>query len=90
MFEIQIEHCIRDREINAERAVMRVSQAKLPNHDWAEERCLDLVDVDRETLLPSSPANPPANAMRNCKWRKPNRQQRREQEKETSEKKPIL
>jgi hypothetical protein len=90
MFEIQIEHCIRDGEINAERIIMRVSQAKLPNHDWAQERCLDLIDVDREPLLPRSPPNPPADAMRNGKWRKPNRQRSREQEKETSEKKSIL
>lgn len=90
MFEIQIEHCIRDREINAERVIMRVSQAKLPNHDRPQEWCLYLVDVDREALLPRSPPNPPANAMGNGKWRKPNCQQRREQEKETNEKKSIL
>jgi hypothetical protein len=90
MFEIQIEHCIRDGEINAERVVMCVSQAKLPNHDRVQKRCLDLVDVDRETLLPRSPINPPANAMRNGKWRQPDPQQRGEQEKKTNEKKSIL
>jgi hypothetical protein len=90
MFEIQIEHCIRDGEISAERVIMCVPEAELPNHDRAQERCVDLVDADHETLLPRSPPNPPANAMRNGKWRKPDPQKRGEQEKKTNEKKSIL
>jgi hypothetical protein len=90
MFEIQVEHCIRDGEINAKRGIMRVSQPKLADHNRAQERRLDLVDVNSEALLPSSPQNPPANTMGNREWRKPNRQQRREHEKQTYKKKSTL
>jgi hypothetical protein len=90
MFEIQVERRIRDCQINAERAIVRVSQAKLPYHNRTEEWCIDLVDVNNEAFLARSPPNPPANTMRNGKWRKPNRQQRREQEKQTSEEKSIF
>jgi hypothetical protein len=90
MFEIQIEDGVRDGEINAERAIMCVSQAKLADHNGMQKRCLDLVDVNGEALLPSSPQNPPANAMGNSEWRGPNRQQRPEQEKQTNEEKSIF
>jgi hypothetical protein len=90
MFEIQIECRIRDCEIDAESAIVLGSQAKLANRNRAQERCIDLVDINREPLLARSPPNPPANAMGNGAWRKPNRRQRREQDQQTNEKKSIL
>jgi hypothetical protein len=90
MFEIQVEHCIRDGEINAECVIVRVSQAKLADYNGTQKRCIDLVDVNSEALLPSSPPNPPANAMGNGKWRKPNCQQRREQEKQDNQEKSTF
>jgi hypothetical protein len=90
MFEIQIECRIRDCEIDAESAIVLGSQAKLVNRNRAQERCIDLVDINREPLLARSPPNPPANAMGNCEWSKPDRQQRREQEKQSNEEKSIF
>jgi hypothetical protein len=90
MFEVQVEHRVPDSEINTERVIVRVCQAKLANHNRTQERRLDLVDVNSEALLPRSPPNPPANAMGNGAWRKPNRRQRREQDQQTNEKKSIL
>lgn len=90
MFEIQVEPCIRDGEINAECVIVRVSQAKLADYNGTQKRCIDLIDVNREALLPSSPPNPPANTMGNSKWRKPNCQQRRQQEKQTNEEKSTF
>jgi len=81
MFEIQVKHRIRDCKIDAERVIVRVSQPKLVDRNRTQKRCIDLVDVNSEALLAGSPPNPPANTVGDGKWRKPNRQQRREQEK---------
>jgi hypothetical protein len=90
MFEIQVDQCLRDGEVNAERVIVHVSQAKLADYNGPQKRCIDVVDVNSEALLPSSPPNPPANAMGNGKWRKPNCQQRREQDKQTNEEKSTF
>jgi hypothetical protein len=76
MFEIQVEHRIRHSKINAERIIVRVSQAKLAYHNRTQERRINLVDVNGKAFLASSRPNPPANALGNGEWRKPNRQQR--------------
>jgi hypothetical protein len=89
MFEIQFEPRIRGREINAERAITRASQVKMANHNRTQKRRIDLVDVNNEAFLPGSPPNPQANAIGNSKWRKPNRQQRREQYQKNNEKESI-
>jgi hypothetical protein len=85
MFEIQVEHYVRDGEINAERVIVRGCQVKLADRNRTQERCIDLVDVNREAFLLGSPPNPPANAMGNGKRRKANCQQRRDQQKQTNE-----
>jgi hypothetical protein len=90
MFEIQIEHGIRDCKVDAKRVVALVFQAKLMDRHWTQERRIDLVDVNSEALLSRSPPNPPTNTMRNSKWREPDRQQRREQKKQTNKKKSTL
>ena len=63
MLEVQVERRIRDCEMDAERVIACVSQAKLPNRDRTQERCIDLVDIDNEALLSRSPRNPPTNTM---------------------------
>jgi hypothetical protein len=78
MFEVHIERRIRDCKIDAERVIVCVSQAKLPDCNRTHERCIDLVDINNEALLSRSPPNPPTNTMGDGKWRKPKRQQRRE------------
>jgi hypothetical protein len=78
MFEVHIERRIRDCKIDAERVIVCVSQAKLPDRNRTQERCIDLVDINNEALLSRSPPNPPTNTMGDGKWRKPKRQQRRE------------
>jgi hypothetical protein len=78
MFEIQVERRISDCKINAERVVVCVSQAKLPDCDRTQERCIDLVDANSEALLARSPPNPRTNTMGDGKWRKPKCEQRRE------------
>jgi hypothetical protein len=84
MFEIQVERCVRESEINPQCVVMRGCQVELPNHNRTQKRCINPVDVHGEAFLPCSPPNPPANAVRDGKWRKPNREQCREQEKKTN------
>jgi hypothetical protein len=71
MLEAQVERRIGDCKIDAERAIVCVSQAKLPDRNRAQERCVDLLDINNETLLSRSPPNPPTNTMGNGKWRKP-------------------
>jgi hypothetical protein len=78
MLEVQVERRIRDCKIDAERVIACVSQAKLPDRNWTQERCVDLVDINNEALLFRSPRNPPTNTMGDGKWRKPERQQRRD------------
>jgi hypothetical protein len=78
MFEVHIERRIRDSKIDAERAIVCVSQAKLPDRNRTQERCIDLVDINNEALLSRSPPNPPTNTMGDGKWRKPECQQRDE------------
>ena len=90
MFKIQAEHRVRDCKIDTERIIVCISQAEFVDHNRAQERCVDFVDVYSEALLPGSPPNPPANAMGNGEWRKPNHQQRREQEKQANEKKSTF
>lgn len=84
MFEIQVERCVRESEINTQCVVMRGCQVELPNHNRTQKRCVNPVDVNGEAFLLCSPPNPPANAVRDGKWRKPNRQQCRDQEKKTN------
>jgi hypothetical protein len=78
MLEVQVERRIRDFKIDAERVIVCVSQAKLPDRNRTQERCIDLVDINNEALLFRSPPNPPTNTMGDGKWRKPKCQQRRE------------
>jgi hypothetical protein len=78
MLEVQVERCIRDCKIDAERIIVCVSQAKLPDRNLTQERCIDLVDINNEALLSRSPPNPPTNTMGDGKWRKPECQQRDE------------
>ncbi|HJX81134.1 MAG TPA: hypothetical protein VJ248_03785, partial [Candidatus Udaeobacter sp.] len=78
MFEIQVECHIRDCEINAKCVIAIVFQAKLPDRNLTQERCIDLVDINNEALLSRSPPNPPTNTMGDGKWRKPKCQQRDE------------
>src|SRR5262245_32445719 len=85
MFEVQIEYCIGDREINVERVVVCGGQVKLMNHNGTQERCIDLIDVNGEAFLPGPRPNPPANAMGNSGWRKPHCQQCRDQQKQTNQ-----
>jgi len=89
VFEIQLEPRVRGGEINAEPVIMRASQEKTANHNRPQKRRLDLVDGSNETLLPCSLRNPRTNAIRNGKWRKPNRYECREQYQQTNEKKSI-
>jgi hypothetical protein len=90
MFEIQVEGRVRNCKINAKRVIALVFQAQLVDRNWTQKRCIDLVDLNSEALLARSPPNPPTNTMRNGEWREPNRQQRSEQEKQSSEKKSTL
>jgi len=53
MLEVQVERRVRDCKIDAERVIVGVSQAKLPDSNRTQERCIDLVDVNNE---PSCPA----------------------------------
>jgi hypothetical protein len=76
MFEIQIEERICDCKVDAERIIVRGSQLKLADHNGTQKRCIDLVDVNSESLLSCSPPNPPTNTVGNGKGRKPDRQQR--------------
>jgi hypothetical protein len=76
MFEIQIEERICDCKVDAERVIVRGSQLKLADHNGTQKRCIDLVDVNSESLLSRSPPNPPTNTVGNGKRRKPDRQQR--------------
>jgi hypothetical protein len=78
MLEVQVEGHIGDCKIDAERVIVCVSQAKLTDRNRTQERCIDLLDINNETLLSRSPPNPPTNTMGNGKWRKPKCQQRRE------------
>jgi len=78
MLEVQVERRIRDCKIDAERVIVCVSQAKLPDRNRTQERCIDLVDINNEALLSRSPPNPPTNTMGDGKWRKPECQQRDE------------
>jgi hypothetical protein len=71
MFEIQVEDRIHDCKVNAQRVVVRVSQAKLADHNGTQKRRIDLVDVDSEALLARPPPNPPTNTVGDGRWRKP-------------------
>ena len=42
MFEIQVEERVCDCKVDAERVIMRVSQAKLVDHNGTQKRCIDL------------------------------------------------
>jgi|SRR6266480_3995599 len=90
MFEIQGKRYVRNCKINAKRVIVLVFQAKLVDRNGTQERCIDLVDVNNEALLSRSPPNPPTNTMRDSKWIEPDGQQRREQKKQTNEKKSTL
>jgi hypothetical protein len=90
MFEIQVKCHVRDCEINAKCVIALVFQTKLMDRNGTQEGRIDLVDVDSEALLSRSPPNPPTNTVRNSRWRKPDRQHRRDQKKQTSEKKSTL
>jgi len=90
MLEIQVERHVRDCEIDAKRVIMRVCQTKPVDRNRTEERCIDLVDINSKALLTRSPPNPPPNAMGNREWCKPDRQQRREQKKQTNQRKSTL
>jgi len=90
MFEIKVEERFPDCKIDAERIIVRVCQAKLADHNGTQKRCIDLVDVNSEALLSRPPPNPPTNTVGDGKWRKPDRQQRSEQEEQTNEDKSIF
>ncbi len=75
MFEIQVEERVCDCKVDAERVIMRVSQAKLADHNGTQKRCIDLVDVNGEAFLPCPPRNPPTNTMGNGKRCTPDRDQ---------------
>jgi hypothetical protein len=90
MFEIQLEERICDCKIDAERVIVRVCQAKVADHNRTQKRCIDLIDVNSEALLSRPPPNPPTDTMGHGKWRKPDRQQRSEEEKQTNENKSIF
>jgi hypothetical protein len=84
MFEIKLEYRVRDRKIDAKLVIVLVFQAKLVDGNGTQERCVDLVDVNSETLLSRSPSNPPTNTMRDSKWREPDRNQQCEARQETN------
>jgi hypothetical protein len=90
VLEVQFERRIRDCKIDAEHVGVCISQAQLPNRNWTQERCIDLVDINNEALLSRSPPNPPTNTMGNGKWRKPKCQQRSKKKKQTSQEKSTF
>jgi hypothetical protein len=48
----------------------------LANQNRAQKRRIYFVDANNQAFLPDGPPDPQANAMRNGKWRKHNRQER--------------
>src|SRR2546430_16834293 len=57
MLEVQVERRISDCKVDAQRVIVCVFQAKLPDRNRTQEWCIDLVDVNNKALLSRSPPN---------------------------------
>jgi hypothetical protein len=63
---------------------------KAANHNRLKKWRVDLIDTYGEAFLSAFPPDPQAKTIGNGKWRKHNRQKRREQNQEAKQKQSIL
>jgi hypothetical protein len=63
---------------------------KAANHNRLKKRRVDLIETHGEAFLSAFPPDPQAKTIGNGKWRKYNRQKRRDQDQEAKQKQSIL
>ena len=70
-FETQTDCCPNCVHLDVKRRITRAGHVKSAQHHRTQEGRIYYVDFDRETLLPRSPPDPHAKAIRDSRWRKP-------------------